>query len=164
MEREVGRGLEGAGAIADPEDPRGAAVGLVGPASVLIRGRGGDEVKRPPFEIGVRLDADLSPGDRLAVGVDQPPADQGFAVEGERSLLLFVAGEACGDRLAAGNARAGAEVVDEHFVRFAGAVRRAGLRVVVGADRDRVQALLERRLRGIEGVGLVEAQRAGHHP
>lgn len=67
VQREVGRRLEGAGAIADPEDPRGAAVGLVGPAAVLVRGRGSDEVKRPPFKIGVCLDADLSSRDRLAV-------------------------------------------------------------------------------------------------
>jgi hypothetical protein len=116
VQRKVGRRLEGGGAIADPEDPRGAAVGFVGPAPVLVRGRGGDEVKRSLREVGVRLDADLSSRDRLAVGVDQPPPDQGFAVEGEGSLLLFVAGKARGDRLAAGHARAGTEVVDEHFV------------------------------------------------
>ena len=67
VQREVSRRLKSTGAIADSEDPRGAAVGLVGPAAVLVRGRGGDEVKRPPFEVGVRLDADLSSRNRLSV-------------------------------------------------------------------------------------------------
>src|SRR6476646_2374612 len=164
MQHEVGRRLEGAGAIADPEDPRGAAVGLVGPASVLVRGRGGDEVKWPSFEIRMRLNADLRPRDRLAVGVDEASPDQSFAVEGEGSLILCVTGEAPGNRLSAGNARSRAEVVDEDFVRLADSVRRAGLRVVIGADRDGVQPLLEWRLRGVERVGLAEAQRTGHQP
>jgi hypothetical protein len=61
-----------------------------------------------------------------------------------------------------GYARARAEVIDEDFVVLADAVRGAGLRVIVGADRDQVHALLERRLRGVERVGLAEAQRARH--
>lgn len=140
VQGQVGGGLERSEAVGDPEGPRRSPAQLERPAAGFIRRRGADQVEGTAGQVGVALEADLGARDRVARRVAQAPADQCTATESNGPLALVVAREAGSDRVTAADRRAGAEVVDQHFLRFAGAVRRSGLRVVVGADRDRVGA------------------------
>lgn len=161
VEDQIGGGLERSEAVGDPEGPRRASAHLERPAAVFVRRRGADQVEGASGEIGVALEADLGVSDRVARRVAESSTDQGATAERQRAVALVIAGEAGGDRVAAADRRAGAEVVDEDFLRFAGSIGRSGLRVVIGADRDRVDTLSEGRLSRIERVGLAEARRAG---